>query len=114
MPHDNIDTFQDMVSSQLLSFRHNPGYKKGHHLQYNLTIAQREAIKTLANDDTIVIRPADKGGNVVLLDKDKYIREATCQLDNPMFYPKTNKNDYRNSVTGIWSLLVDWKDKGLL
>lgn len=39
---------------------------------HNLTRAERLALKTLAADKSIVIRNADKGGTVVVLDSEAY------------------------------------------
>ncbi|KAJ1201322.1 hypothetical protein NDU88_005135, partial [Pleurodeles waltl] len=44
----------------------------------------------------------------------KYIDEVMCQLNNTQFYKVTTKEVYTNSIVGIWQLLMEWKDKGLL
>lgn len=47
----------------------------------NLSITEFNALKELTNMNNIIIRPADKGGAVVVLSKEMYIQEATRQLD---------------------------------
>ena len=44
------------------------------------------AIKTLRQDTNIVIKPADKGGAIVIQDKTSYVKEACSQLQNENFY----------------------------
>lgn len=59
----------------------------------NLSVTERKALTELSNMDNLIIRPADKGGAVVVLSKDMYITEAMRQLqtkhyerlyDNPL------------------------------
>lgn len=54
--------------------------------QTNLTKEQLRALKDLKNNDSIVIKPADKGSQVVILDRVQYILEAEKQLSNTMHY----------------------------
>ena len=68
---------------------------KYHELRYrkpNLTKSQKEAISTLRNNDDIIIKPADKGSAVVILNKDDYINEGLRQLGDRKFYVETDEN----------------------
>ena len=47
----------------------------------NLTKGERIALRNLKNDETIVIKKADKNSNCVILDKLDYITEVTRQLN---------------------------------
>lgn len=50
-----------------------------------VTRKQWEALQSIKNDDTIVLNKADKGGAVVLIDRNQYVQEAMHQLsDNNM------------------------------
>uniref|UniRef100_A0A8C5PS46 Reverse transcriptase domain-containing protein n=1 Tax=Leptobrachium leishanense TaxID=445787 RepID=A0A8C5PS46_9ANUR len=55
-------------------------------LNTNISTAQRSAIKSLAQDKTIAIRPADKGGTVVVMNYKDYRDEIMCQLQDPGTY----------------------------
>ena len=68
-----------------LNFNHNIKYS-------NLTGEECAAFKTLRNRKDIVIKPADKGGAVVVWRTDLYKQEAARQLADTKFYAKTNKD----------------------
>ena len=53
--------------------------KKG---RSNLSKAEDEALLSLLKDDSIVIRPADKGSSFVILNKDDYIAKSSKEMGN--------------------------------
>lgn len=46
----------------------------------NITTEQRSALKQLANNELVVLKPADKGSVIVILDRAQYLLEAERQL----------------------------------
>ena len=52
----------------------------------NITHLERRAINTLKRNPNIYINKADKGSNITILDKDKYISEGEDHLSNPDTY----------------------------
>ena len=52
----------------------------------NLTSAEKGGIQELQVRDDIVIKPADKGSAVVVMDKVDYLEEANRQLTDERFY----------------------------
>ena len=58
----------------------------------NISRDERTAIKQLANNTQIVIKPADKGGAVVVQDREKYIVEGLRQLSDPKFYVEVKED----------------------
>ena len=57
----------------------------------NLLPNESAALISLQKRDDIVIKPADKGGAVVVWDLILYIEKAYKQLDNPTNYQKTKR-----------------------
>ena len=58
----------------------------------NLSKAEYRAIKELSNNTEIIIKLADKGGAVVILDKKDYLAEGYKQLSDTKVYKKLDGN----------------------
>lgn len=54
--------------------------------QSNMSVAERRALQRLQSNSDIVIKPADKGSKIVVMDKHQYITEAYRQLKNRKHY----------------------------
>jgi hypothetical protein len=54
----------------------------------NLTPGECTVLQNLRINEDIIIKPADKGSAVVVMDKSAYIREAERQLCDDCFYKK--------------------------
>ena len=52
----------------------------------NINREEQKALENLRNYDDIVIKQADKGSAVVILDRDKYVAEAMRQLNDSEVY----------------------------
>ena len=77
--HD-LETFVSSVESDITS--HKPP-KPRHD---NLTKEERNALHSLQRRSDIVIKPADKGSAVVVMDRDHYVSEAERQLNDSTYY----------------------------
>ncbi|XP_072051788.1 uncharacterized protein [Amphiura filiformis] len=76
----------------------------------NITSKEREAITRLRNNPDIVIKPADKGGAIVVLRKDLYIQEAERQLSNADFYEEVQQDltqDHNDTVIRTVEEFID-------
>ncbi len=54
----------------------------------NLSKTEFLALRNLKNITHLVIKKADKGSAVVIMDRDQYLHEAYRQLNNPANYSK--------------------------
>lgn len=54
----------------------------------NISIEEKQTLKALQTRNDIVVKPADKGGAIVLWEKNLYLAEGHKQLDNTTFYKK--------------------------
>ena len=52
----------------------------------NISREEQKAVENLRNYDDIIIKQADKGSAVVILDRDKYVAEAMRQLNDSEVY----------------------------
>lgn len=58
---------------------------------WNLSRGEWEALKRLRRDNTVVIKSADKGCVVVVMDREQYESEAMWQLQDGKFYKSLDK-----------------------
>ena len=68
----NFDSYRHLTQWELIN-KLNIAPK---HKRFNLQKAERNASKSLANNDKITIKPADKGGKIVIQDAMDYIKEG--------------------------------------
>uniref|UniRef100_A0A803K3M7 Reverse transcriptase domain-containing protein n=1 Tax=Xenopus tropicalis TaxID=8364 RepID=A0A803K3M7_XENTR len=74
----SLDTFVKVVTNEVKDIWDNDIGTKYHP---NLTKRERHALITLKNNHNIIIKKADKGGAVVVLDRDKYNEEVMRLLN---------------------------------
>lgn len=55
-------------------------------MESNLFRAQQETLANITRNDEIIIKPSDKGGNVVVMDKTQYIEMCNKILNNQEWY----------------------------
>ena len=71
----------------------------------NMKIAEFKALKDLYFNNDIVIKPADKGGSIVIMNTADYILEAERQLNNQDHYERLPEDPTQNYNTHINNLL---------
>ncbi|XP_056376037.1 uncharacterized protein LOC130273370 isoform X1 [Hyla sarda] len=96
-----LDTFLSMVAHDLEKLT-----KRDNKYANNLSRIEHQTLKKLAENRNIVIRPADKGGGVVILNTEDYIKEANRLLTDPKFY-KTLPTDPTKKYTDELKTLVN-------
>ena len=77
----------------------------------NLSPAERATLDELKKRTDLIITRADKGGKVVVLDKQKYIEHCESQLDNPEFYEKINTDPNEGVAKDIRSEIINMTKK---
>ena len=78
----------------------------------NLTPAEKGALQELKERDDIVIKSADKGSTVVVMDKVDYLEEANRQLTDERFYKKLDSDPTEEFSTKITQELKIMKENG--
>jgi hypothetical protein len=78
-------------------------YKLNH--QSNTTEPERTALKHLSSLKNITIKPADKGGALVVMNTIDYNNEALRQLSDPVYYTKLNTLIYPLIIPRLIALL---------
>jgi hypothetical protein len=72
----------------------------------NLTREEMESLKQLKNVKDIIIKPADKGGATVIMDKTAYVTEAMRQLNNSKYYKEIDTPLYPSTRLKIKNVLT--------
>ncbi|NJL55419.1 hypothetical protein HC928_09700 [bacterium] len=73
----------------------------------NLTREERTALLELSTDPRIIIKPADKGSCVVIMDREAYIKEAHRQLHNSKYYISIPAPIFKHTIPLINNTLQD-------
>ncbi|XP_077116947.1 uncharacterized protein LOC143773356 [Ranitomeya variabilis] len=103
-------TFDRLVTNDIRKLkrarsRFNPG---------NLTNAEKKAIKDLQNNNNIIIRPADKGGGIVILDRVTYHEESIRLLSDTTTYKKLISDPTLQFSHKLKSLCLKGQSLGIL
>lgn len=73
--------------------------------RHNLSRWEVHAIRELASNKHIIIKPADKGSAVVVLSRHQYITEATRQLSDTTYYIKLSEPIYLQTIPVVNQIL---------
>lgn len=87
----SIETFCRLVQTDMSKVFHNKN-KSEYMVHDNLTKEERKALDELKRDNTTVVKPADKGGAVVVMNVMDYEMEINHKLANTVFYKKLKSN----------------------
>ena len=80
----------------------------------NLTKMEYKTIKNLQNNVDLVIKKADKGSAVVIMDRQNYINEGFRQLYNPAHYREIDTPLYLENSEKITKILKGLRNSGCL
>ena len=77
--HHNLNKFFHNLKEDLSKFTFDHPFMKEH---ANLSRAEILCLKELSTDPAIVIKQADKGGSIVIMNKEEYLKKVNAQLQN--------------------------------
>ena len=95
-----LDTFQRSVKQDILRA------KPKHKTHNNLTKEERLRLNKLRDNPHIVIKKADKGSAVVVMNTTDYLREGYRQLHDDRFYQKIDNDITSNTSDKITEQLL--------
>jgi hypothetical protein len=73
----------------------------------NLSKEEQNALQELRMRKDVVIKPADKGGAIVVWQKDLYMEEVQKQLNNPEFYEKMDYDQTHENAESVKNAVSD-------
>lgn len=77
----------------------------------NLNTSENQALQELRNNKNVVIKPADKGSSIVIMDREQYIFEAKRQLFNTTYYKKIGKPIFNETIPMVTKIIYDLYQK---
>ncbi len=80
----------------------------------NLTTREKQAVKELQKNNKLVIKPADKGNAVVLMNKEDYPWEGKRQLEVKDHYKPLTAPMYPQTSLEIRNIVEEMCDKGVI
>ncbi|GFR68347.1 hypothetical protein ElyMa_002018900 [Elysia marginata] len=92
-----LDTYIKAVTTDIMTLRQKD-------FSPNLTPDEKTALKDLKTNTNIIIKPADKGGAVVVMNTADYTTECTKQLSNTLYYKKLESDPtatYNNTIKRV-------------
>ena len=113
----NLEKYLASTKMDILKLINNPSQTPS-----NLSSSERQTLKSLKNRNDIIITNADKGGKVVVMDRNTYIENCENQLNDNEFYMKIEQDPTTNTINEIQSeiakmtesKLIDTKESKLL
>ena len=103
----NLEHIYNVVIEQILPITPT------HERKRNLSKKQYQIMHDLKDDCDLVIKKADKGSNIVVMNTNDYIKEGERQLNNSTFYQKcksNHTNKFKNQVDKIINDLYESKE----
>ncbi|XP_069613227.1 uncharacterized protein [Ranitomeya imitator] len=80
----------------------------------NLSSIERQALWGLQNDSSLIFKPADKGGALVIMNRSDYLNEIKRQLDNSTVYVKLQRDPIAAIRQIISDTLLKYTELGVL
>ncbi|CAG2204322.1 unnamed protein product [Mytilus edulis] len=100
-----LDTYIEVVKGDVMN-----GLKQRKSI--NLTTKEENALKDILQDDDIVIRPADKGSGIVVINKEEYFKKLEEEITNNDTYSETEQNTTHQITKKVKSLVNRMKKEG--
>ena len=67
----------------------------------NLQTTEKSAITTLINNKNIIIKEADKGGIIVIMERDFYIQKIASIINDPTYYESSNNTEEEKIIKNV-------------
>ena len=111
--HGRTQALMEFFSNTMDNFRHE--LKNGNKKPFNnLTTQQRQFLKEIATDKSLTIKPADKGGSVVIMDTKTYEENCLKILNDTQFYTVLAKDPNEKYKEHLQTIVQDLLTKNLI
>ncbi|CAJ0968453.1 unnamed protein product, partial [Ranitomeya imitator] len=107
------ETFVTFVQNSFHTLRHD-SERGALFYPSNLSLEEKHALTALQDNNSIIIKPANKGGALVVMDKSLYLSEIKRQLSDRSVYCPLNKDPSYNIRHEIDVILHKYSSLGVL
>ena len=101
-----IEAYLEALEREILTPVSDMTYRR------NLTRDEQQALQNLRDYDDIIIKQADKGSAVVIMDKEAYLQEAMRQLNDSEIYQPLVKDPTRDMIKKVNQRIIESHRKG--
>ena len=108
--HHTVSTYIDLVENDINALMKQPTKK----LKSNLTCKKHTAMEELAKKKELLITNAAKGGAMVIMKTDSYIKEANHQLSDKASYKQLLQNPTLQHKSMVNQTTQSFKNEKLL
>ena len=102
------DNLKQLIRKDRATIQKIPGHLKE---VENITADQVRALRSLANNQDIVIKPADKGSRIVIMDRQQYVFEGLRQLNNPNHYVELDAPIFKQTAIETGRIITKLREK---
>ncbi|CAG2218430.1 unnamed protein product [Mytilus edulis] len=81
-----------------------------HNTKQNLSRREKKSLEELKNNPSIILKEADKGGGIVIMDKTFYREKVLEQLNDNEYYTKLRKNNDKSTIRKIKRLVKEYSE----
>ena len=103
-----LEHIQEILTDRILKY--NPSRNRPR----NMSNKEYKILQQLQEMKSIVIKKADKGSNVVILNRENYIQEAMRQVKNKQFYKECSENLTLKHHQMVQELITELLEKELI
>ena len=103
-----MDFYIEAITHEIL--QNNKRYK----YRSNLSPEEQSALTSLRQDESIVIKKADKSSTIVIMNREDYIAEVERQLNDQTYYEKLHENPNEKFKKEIQDTISEIQDNQIL
>ncbi|CAG2230443.1 unnamed protein product [Mytilus edulis] len=96
-----LDSFIDTISKLPINY---------HNTKQNLSRREKKSLEELKNNPSNILKEADKGGGIVIMDKTFYREKVLEQLNDNEYYTKLRKNNDKSTIRKIKRLVEEYSE----
>ena len=101
-----MNNYLDMLLNYIKNI---PVPTKKHNAKYNVSYLERQAITTLKQREDIILKEADKGSSVIIINKEFYISKAEEIIHDQSAYQQIQSDEDTKLMKKIQNFVVQYE-----